>query len=187
MRPGSNKYKKADVVMAHYHGPGRHLFLDCAITDPVAGAALAADPSSAEASGVAASLRAATKVSKYGRLAAGVSSQFVPAVVERFGTSCDELVGLINMVCGNGERDAFRDCDYTFSASSRVTYATGLLGLSVVIADAAMVERVMSVDACGAASARYSKAPARHRADAWGVPSAREIEGMGGRFFHEGA
>ena len=81
----------------------------------------------------------------------------MPAVVERFGTSCDELVGLINMVCGNGERDAFRDCDYTFSASSRVTYATGLLGLSVVIADAAMVERVVSVDACGAASARYSK------------------------------
>ena len=42
-------------------------------------------------------------------------------------------------------------------------------------------------NANGAASARYSKAPARHRAGAWGVPSAREIEGMGGRFFHEGA
>ena len=70
---------------------------------------------------------------------------------------------------GSRECDAFRVCDYTFSASSRVTYATGLLGLSVVIADAAMVERVVSVDACEAARARYSKAPARHRADAWGV------------------
>ena len=76
-----------------------------------------------------------------------MSSQFKPAVIERFGTSCEELVGLLNMVCGDGERDVFRDSDYSFSASSRATYATGLL-LSVVSADAAMmVERVVSVDA----------------------------------------
>ena len=81
----------------------------------------------------------------------------------------------------------FRDSDYTFSASSRVTYATGLLGLSVVSADAAMVERVVSVDAREGADERYSKAPARHKAAARGAPSAREIEGMGGRFFYEGA
>ena len=115
-----------------------------------------------------------------------MSSQFVPAVVERFGTFCEEFVGLINMVCGDGERDAYRDSDYTFSASSRVTYATGLLGLSVVIADAAMVERVVSIEACGAAAERYSRAPAR-RGAAGDAPAAREIEGMGGRFFYEGA
>ena len=91
------------------------------------------------------------------------------------------------MVCGDGERDVFRDSDYTFSASSRVTYATGLLGLSVVSADAAMVERVVSVDASDGADERYSKAPARHKAAARDAPSAREIEGMGGRFFYEGA
>ena len=161
------------------------MFLDCAITDPAAGGALAASPSSASASGVAAALRAAAKVTKYGKLAAGVSSQFKPAVIERFGTSCEELVGLLNMVCGDGERDVFRDSDYTFSASSRVTYATGLLGLSVVSADAAMVERVVNVDASDGADERYSKAPARHKAAARGAPSAREIEGMGGQFWYE--
>ena len=54
VRPGSRGYRRADVVMAHYYGPGRHLFLDCAITDPGTGAALAATPSSATSSGVAA-------------------------------------------------------------------------------------------------------------------------------------
>ena len=57
----------------------------------------------------------------------------------------------------------------------------------MVSADAAMVERVVSVDASDGADERYSKAPARHKAAARGAPSAREIEGMGGRFFYEGA
>ena len=185
MRAGSRGYMRADVVMAHYYGPGRHLFLDCAITDPATGAALAASPSSADASGVAATLRAERKNAKYGKLAAAVSSQFKAAVVERFGTFCDEFVGLLNMLCGDKERDAFRDGDYTFSASSRTTYAAGLLGLSVVIADAAMVERVVSVDVCDAAKERYEGGPARNRGGAWAMPGAREIEGMGGRFLNE--
>ena len=37
------------------------------------------------------------------------------------------------------------------------------------------------------AEERYSKAPARHKAAVGDVPSAREIEGMGGRFFYEEA
>ena len=89
VRPGSRGYRRADVVMAHYYGPGRHLFLDCAITDPCSGGALSAVPSSATSSGVAAEQRAEKKVAKYGPLAASVSSMFRPAVVERFGACCD--------------------------------------------------------------------------------------------------
>ena len=61
----------------------------------------------------------------------------------------------------------------------------GLLGLSVAVADAAMVERAISVDVCEAARDRYTGAPARH-----GAPQAmgqREIEGIGGRAWYEGA
>ena len=46
--------------------------------------------SSATAPGVAADLRAARKVEKYGLLAKGVSSSFVAAVVERFGARVAE-------------------------------------------------------------------------------------------------
>ena len=88
VRASSRGYRRADVVMAHY-GPGRHLFLDCAITDPCSGGALSAVPSSATSSGVAAEQRAEKKVAKYGPLAASVSSMFRSAVVERFGACCD--------------------------------------------------------------------------------------------------
>jgi len=171
--------------MAHYYGPGRHLFLDCAVTDPCAGAALTAQPSSATSSGVAAEQRAAKKVAKYGRLAAAVSSRFRAAVVERFGACCDAVCGLVSMVCGERQRDALRDGDYTFAASSRSTYAASLLVFSVVMADAAMVEHVISVDASEAAPARYMGAPRRHAAAE--MPEQREIEGMGGRFWYEAA
>ena len=50
------------------------------------------------------SLRADKKVAKYGPLAAGVSSQFRAAVIERFGACCDSLVGFISMLCGDGLR-----------------------------------------------------------------------------------
>ena len=61
-------------------------------------------------------------MAKYGPLAAGVSSQFRAAVIERFGACSDSLVGFISMLCGDGHRDALRADDYTFSASSRTTY-----------------------------------------------------------------
>ena len=85
-------------------GLRRHnMFLDTAVACPAAGGALNAGSAflflrSAEASGVAASLRAEEETAKYASLAAGVSSQFRPAVVERFGACCDPLVGLINML-----------------------------------------------------------------------------------------
>ena len=81
-RPG---YRRADVVARGYHGEGRHAFLDVAVTDSGVGRALDATPSSATSSGVAAEMRAAQKVGKYGALAAQVSSSFHPAVIERYG------------------------------------------------------------------------------------------------------
>ena len=129
-------------------------------------------------------------MAKYGRLAAAVSSQFRPAVVERFGACCDALVGLVSMLCGDRHRDALRDADYTFSAASRSTYAASLLVFSVVMADASMVERVVSMDVADAAAARYARAPASARypvgEGSFGqVPDARDVEGMGGRFWYE--
>ena len=51
-----------------------------------------------------------------------------------------------------------------------------------------MVERVISVDVCNVAGERYTGAPGRHAAGGASVmPEAREIEGMGGRFWYEAA
>ena len=53
------------------------------------------------------------------------------------------------------------------------------------MADAAMVERVISVDVSEAAHGRYTGAPSRH--GAYMVPDARDVESMGGRFWYEAA
>ncbi len=183
----SDSYRRADVVCPHYFGPGRHLFLDTAVTDPGTGAALSARPSSAASSGVAAEQRAAKKVAKYGPLAAAVSSQFRAAVIERFGAVCDHLVGFISMLTGPGERDPLRWDDYCFSSSSRSTYAASLCVFSVVIADACLVDRVIESDVCCAHAGRYV-APRRARGAAASVPvQQRDIEGIGGQFWYEAA
>ena len=53
-----------------------------------------------------------------------------------------------------------------------------------------MVERVVSMDVADAAAARYTRAPASARypmgEGPFGqVPDARDVEGMGGRFWYE--
>ena len=176
-------YKRADVVLPHFLGPGRHMFLDTAITDPAAGGALSATPSSEHASGVAATLRADKKTAKYGPLAHSVSSQFRAAVVERFGAQCDDLVGFVKMICGDGDRDALRAEDYTFSASSRTTYVASLLGFAATISDAAMIDRVIGMDVQEAAAAR-DRVPRRYNGMG-GSQGQREVEGIGGRFWYE--
>ena len=91
------------------------------------------------------------------------------------------------MLCGNGDRDPLRWDDYSFSSSSRSTYAASLLSFSVVIADACMIERVVECDARRADPARYV-APRRARGAAASVPvQQRDIEGGGGWFWYEGA
>ena len=166
--------------MPNYFGPGRHLFLDCAVADPGSGGALAGG--SASASGVAAALRADKKIAKYAPWAGSVSSQFRPAVIERFGACCDALVGFINMLCGTGERDALRVDDYSFSASSRTTYVASQLVFGSVIADAAMIERVIGMDVEERAHAGGGARSGRIGGQRAGQ---REVEGMGGRFWYE--
>ena len=83
-------------------------------------------------------------------------------MAERFGACCDSLVGYLHMLCGDRDRDILRSEDYSFSASSRSTYAASLCVFSVVMADAAMVERVISVDAMDAAPQRH---PATRQCD----------------------
>ena len=58
-----------------------------------------------------------------------------------------------------------------------------MLVFSAVIADAAMVERVIGMDVLNASSEREN-APRRNRAGAARV-GPREVEGMGGRFWYE--
>ena len=79
---------------------------------------------------------------EYGPLAASASSNFCPGVVERFAAFGDEFAGLIGQLCGDGERDRMRHDDVTFSHSSRSTYTAGMMmiGLAVVVADAAMLD-----------------------------------------------
>ena len=185
-RAGSTGYRRADVVMPHHLGMGRHLFLDVAVTDPGVGAALTARPSpSSSSSGVAAELRAQKKVQKYEGLAAAVDSSFCPAVIERYGAVCDALLGFLRGLCGDGERCAWQCEDHTFSQSSRQTYALGLLGFAAVVSDAALLERVVSMDTQDAPEGRYVAPAGGGRGGQGAPPTPRQVEGLGGHFWYE--
>ena len=87
------------------------------------------------------------------------------------------------MLCGDGDRDALRADDYTFSASSRTTHMASLLVFGTVISDAAMVDRVIGMDVQEAAAAR-DRVPRRDRG--MGERARRhEIEGIGVRLWYE--
>ena len=160
-------------------------FIDNAITDPSVGTALTATPSSAAVAGVAADLRAAKKSHKYDQLARGVDSFFAPAVLERFGACSESLVGLIKMIVGDQERSALKDEEYTFSTASCTTHVASQLVFAAVMADAAMIERVLEVDGNQDAMARPANAGAPQRGAFVLPPTQRNIEGKGGRMFYE--
>ena len=176
--------------MRGYHGEGRHAFFDVAVTDSGTGRALDATPSSATSSGVAAEMRAAQKVGKYGALAAQVSSSFHPAVIERYGACCEALWGFLRTAAGDRDRDPLRHDDVTFSHSSRGTYAAGTLVFAAVIGDAALIAEVIDVDAQGRDSRAVPGAPAPPQVGAAAFssslpPTQREIEGVGGEMWYE--
>jgi len=178
-----NGYRRADIVCPNYYGPGRHLFLDVAIADPCTRSALSAMPPSASSSGVSAEQRAAKKEAKYRPLCAAISSHFAPLVIESGGTWCGGTVGLARQLCGDGERDALGHDDYTFSTSSRVTFFASQLTFTAVIAHAAMIERVISMDVTHDPSrAAAAAAPRRFPRD---MPRQRDVESMGGQFWYE--
>ena len=89
---------------------------------------------------------------------------------------------MIRQLCGDGDRDETRVDDYAFSGRLRVTYVAQHLSLGVMMADAAMVEHVIGVDALGDAPERWPARAAQWCAD---QPGRREIEGMGGQFWYE--
>ena len=107
------------------------------------------------------------RILKYEGLAAAVDSSFCPAVIERYGAVCDALLGFLRGLCGDGERCAWQCEDHTFSQSSRQTYALGLLGFAAVVSDAALLERVVSMDTQDAPEGRYV-APGRRRGSGTG-------------------
>ena len=49
-----------------------------------------------------------------------------PSVMERLGTMCDELAGLIRMLCGDGERDRIRHDDVTQVSHRGHTFTLGV-------------------------------------------------------------
>jgi hypothetical protein len=180
-------YKRADLVMPNYYGLGRHLFLDIAVAEPTAGYALSATPSSAARAGVAADVRAARKCAKYSDLAAGVSSDFQPACIERYGTMCGALVGLIKSMVGDRARDAFFDDEYAFSTSSSTTHAASKITFAACMADAAMVERVVEAEGKGMQSTAASRHAFMDMANLTPL-TQRQIEGsVGGRAYYEPA
>ena len=159
-------------------------------TDSGVGRALDATPSSATSSGVAAEMRAAQKVGKYGALAAQVSSSFHPAVIERYGACCEALWGFLRAAAGDRDRDPLRHDDVTFSHSSRGTYAAGTLVFAAVIGDAALIAEVIDVDARGRDPRAVPGAPAPPQVSTAAFssslpPTQREIEGAGGEMWYE--
>ena len=163
------------------------MFLDVAVAEPTAGYALNATPSSAAHAGVAADVRAARKCAKYGDLAAGVSSDFQPACIERYGAMCGAMVGLIKSLVGDRERDAFFDDEYAFSTSSATTHAASKITFATCMADAAMVERVLEAEGSGMQSTAASRHASMDMTNLTPL-TQRQIEGsVGGRAYYEPA
>lgn len=90
--------------------------------------------------------KASAQKSKYSALCANIGCKCVPAVIERFGTCSDSFVGYIRVLGGAGERNPFTDVDYSFSATSRVTYVAQRIVFATVIVDADMVQCLCVAD-----------------------------------------
>ena len=118
-------------------------------------------------------------------LAAAVDSSFCPAVIDRYGAVCEALLGFLRGLCGDGERCAWQCEDHTFSQSSRQTYALGLLGFAAVVSDAALLDRVVSMDTQDAPEGRYVAPAGGGRGGQGAPPTPRQIEGLGGHFWYE--
>ena len=90
--------------------------------------------------GVAAQQRCAAKNRKYKELVESTGSQWVAAVVERFGAVSGPLQGLFKQVAGEGERDPLRECHKNLSLHLNlieISYVQG--GLSQLYGEAGTV------------------------------------------------
>ena len=138
----------ADLVIPHYRAPGRHLFIDVAVTTPDTAEALEHSPSSRDHVCIAAGLRSTEKHRKYDAACAAMGASFRGAIVERFGACSDDMCGLVRQLCGDGDRDASSE-DWSFTAPSRVTYHMQRIVFAAVIGDAAMLDAVIERDVRG--------------------------------------
>jgi len=144
----SGGYLLADLFVPSYRAVGRHLFIDVAVADPGGLTPLTSSPSSAMEVGRAAHLRLADKHRKYDGPTRSVGGEFRAAVIERFGACSDDMLALLRMISGDGDRDLQGADDYTFSAPSRKSYYEQHVVFATVMADAAMLEMAISMDVC---------------------------------------
>ena len=142
-----SSFRRADVYLDGFYGIARHLFIDVAVPDPCSATSRAAG--SATRSGVAAAAKEQSKNNKYIPLARRCDGRFYPAVIERFGAFGGQLVGLLKMLTGDGDRDPLVDDDYVFATRSRTTYLASHLCFATVIADAYMLDTFTSHDVSG--------------------------------------
>ena len=132
-----------DIVAYHWRSPGRHLWVDVAVTTPDTAAAVRAG--SADVPGTAARLREQKKHRKYGATVDRVGGCFRAAVMERFGAVGDDMQAMVRGACGDLDRDRGEE-DWAFSAPSQVTYYMQHIVLAGVMADAAMVDAAIEAD-----------------------------------------
>ena len=92
-----------------------------------------------------------------------MGGKFYPAIIERFGTFGDSLVGLLKTIIGEAQRDPLVDDDYVFSTSSRTSYVASQLCFTAVIADAYMIDQLMAMDVSGCPLGAAVPAPAPPR------------------------
>ena len=133
----------ADIVLPHYRAPGRHLFIDVAVTDPLSATALRGG--SAHRAGVAAQDRVAKKHGKYSLACDMMGAGFRAGVMERYGACSDDLVGLVRGLCGEGDRDYDVE-DWYFTAPSSMSYHMQRIVLAGVMGDADMIARALDMD-----------------------------------------
>ena len=117
--------------------------------DPGGLTAIQSSPSSAVKGGRAAQLKLNEKHGEYDAATRSVGGEFRAGVIERFGACSDDMVALLRMISGDGDRDLRGADDYTFSAPSRKSYYEQHVVFAAVMADAAMLDAVISMDACG--------------------------------------
>ena len=138
----------ADIVAYHWRSPGRHLWVDVAVTTPDTAAALRAG--SADVPGTAARLREQKKHRKYGATVDRVGGCFRAAVMERFGAVGDDMQAMVRGARAVTDlprpRSAASEEDWAFSAPSQVTYYMQHIVLAGVMADAAMVDAAIEAD-----------------------------------------